>query len=178
MNRGFTPAALPPSYCIETPSTSIALWARSRYFEHEKATQLHRDAAWVGEARGKAVKIVANLLPYLPEGQEYRIVFMHRALEEVTASQRAMLVRLRRKGGELGEKELARVYAGQLVRVREWLKRAAGVHVMPVQYGQALEDPVGTAARLAGFLGSPFDEERAAACVDARLRRQGQIQGR
>jgi hypothetical protein len=26
MNRGFTPAAQPPSYCIENPSTSIALF--------------------------------------------------------------------------------------------------------------------------------------------------------
>src|SRR5438067_7880099 len=65
--------------------------------EHEKATQLHRDTSWVREARGQVVKIVAHLLPYLPAGEEYRIVFMHRALEEVTASQSAMLKRLGRE---------------------------------------------------------------------------------
>src|SRR5205085_9539438 len=31
------------------------------YFEHEQATQLHRDTSWVPEARGKVVKIVAHL---------------------------------------------------------------------------------------------------------------------
>ena len=33
MNRGFMPAARPPSYCIETPSTSIALFGEEGFFE-------------------------------------------------------------------------------------------------------------------------------------------------
>jgi hypothetical protein len=142
------------------------------YLEHEKATQLHRDSGWVADARGKAVKIVAHLLPYLPGGQEYRIVFIHRALEEVTASQSAMLRRLGRKGAQLGETQLARVFAGQLVRVQEWLKRADGVHVLAMQYAKVLEDPATAADRLAGFLGTPFDRAAAAAGVDPGLRRQ------
>ena len=52
------------------------------YFEHEQATKLHRDASWIPQARGKAVKIVAHLLPYLPEGEQYRLIFMHRDIEE------------------------------------------------------------------------------------------------
>lgn len=142
------------------------------YFEHEKATQLHRDTAWISDARGKAVKIVAHLLPYLPAGQPCRVVFMHRALDEVTASQSAMLRRLGRKGGRLGEKQLARVYAAQLVRVQEWLKRADNVHVLPVSYAQVVDDPASTARRLAVFLGAPFDESAATAAVDPKLRRQ------
>jgi tetratricopeptide (TPR) repeat protein len=143
------------------------------YLEHEKATQLHRDTAWVPQARGKVVKIVAHLLPYLPPGEEYRIVFMHRALEEVTASQTAMLKRLGRKGGGLPEAEMARVFAGQLVRVQEWLKRAPGVHVLTMQYGQVLADPAAASRRLAEFLGDGFDADKAASAVDAALRRQG-----
>jgi predicted AlkP superfamily phosphohydrolase/phosphomutase/tetratricopeptide (TPR) repeat protein len=142
------------------------------YLEHEHATQLHRDTSWIPQARGKAVKIVAHLLPYLPPGEEYRIVFMHRALEEVTASQTAMLKRLGRKGAGLGEKEMARVFAGQLVRVQEWLKRAPDVQVVSLQYAQVLADPNAAAERLANFLGAPFDQEKAAATVDPTLRRQ------
>src|SRR5262249_58587410 len=127
---------------------------------------------WVAEARGKAVKIVAHLLPYLPGGEEYRIVFMHRPLEEVTASQAAMLKRLGRRGGALNEDNLARVYAGQLVRVQEWLKKAAGVWVLPMHYAQVLEDPTGAALRVAEFVGAPFDRAAAAASVDPGLRRQ------
>jgi predicted AlkP superfamily phosphohydrolase/phosphomutase/tetratricopeptide (TPR) repeat protein len=142
------------------------------YFEHENATALHRDPSWVPTVRGKAVKIVAHLLPYLPPGEEYRIVFMLRALEEVTASQSAMLTRLGRTGGDLAEPDLARVYAGQLVRVQEWLKRAPNVRVLAIQYAQALEDPAAAAAKLAAFLGQPFDQLKAAASVEPSLRRQ------
>lgn len=142
------------------------------YLEHDHATQLHRDASWIPEARGKVVKIVAHLLPYLPPGEEYRVVFMHRALEEVTASQTAMLKRLGRKGGGLGEKEMARVFAGQLVRVQEWLKRSPDIQVAALQYAQVLEDPNTAADRLAAFLGEPFDKAKAAASVAPALRRQ------
>jgi len=97
---------------------------------------------------------------------------MHRPLEEVTASQAAMLNRLGRRGGELNEENLARVYAGQLVRVQEWLKKAAGVCVLPMHYAQVLEDPTGAALRVAEFVGGPFDRPAAAASVDPGLRRQ------
>jgi predicted AlkP superfamily phosphohydrolase/phosphomutase/Flp pilus assembly protein TadD len=142
------------------------------YFEHEKVTQLNRDTGWIAEARGKAVKVVAQFLPHLPSGEEFRIVFMHRAMEEVTASQSAILRRLGRKEGALDERYLARVCSAQLVRVREWLKRHPWVRVLPVRYAQVLEDPNGTARRLAAFLGAPFDESAAAECVVPAMRRQ------
>ena len=135
------------------------------YFEHQKATQLHHDSAWVPEARGRALKIVAHLLPYLRRDLEYRVVFMHRAVEEVVASQAAMLARLGRKGGDLAGREMARVFSGQLVRIQEWLKRAPNVRVLPMQYAEVIENPGGAAARLAAFLGEPFDRSRAAASV-------------
>ncbi|MGO4881108.1 MAG: alkaline phosphatase family protein [Bryobacteraceae bacterium] len=142
------------------------------YFEHENAARLHQDASWISVARGKAVKIVAHLLPYLPAGEEYRIVFMHRDLNEVVASQRAMLARLARTGARLDDRALARTYTRQLVQVQTWLQHRPETQVLPVSYAEALRDPIGTAARLAGFLGQPFDESAAALAVDPSLRRQ------
>ena len=63
------------------------------YFEYETVKALHTDRNWLPEARGKAVKIISELLKYLPETQTYRIIFLRRALEEVLASQDRMLVR-------------------------------------------------------------------------------------
>ena len=143
------------------------------YFEHEEATRLHQDASWVPQARGKAVKIVAHLLPFLPAGEQYRLIFMHRNIQEVAASQRAMLERLGRKGGELAEARLMRTYTQQLVRVQIWLRRRAEIPVLAVNYGEALADPAAAAARLARFLGDPFDAQAAAAAVEPSLRRQG-----
>jgi Tfp pilus assembly protein PilF len=142
------------------------------YYEHEQATRLHRDATWIPEARGKVVKVVAHLLPYLPAGEAYRLVFMRRDLNEVVASQRDMLHRLGRKGGSLSEAALMRTYAGQLVQVQTWLRKTPGVQVITVEYAEALRNPAGAAERLAAFLGMPFDAKAAAGLVDPSLRRQ------
>jgi tetratricopeptide (TPR) repeat protein len=143
------------------------------YFEHEQATRLHRDASWMPEARGKAVKIVAHLLPYLPAGEEYRLIFMHRDLREVVASQTAMLKRLGRKGGGVADARLMRTYTQQLVRLQTWLRRRAEIPVLAVSYADALENPRAVAERLARFLGEPFDAQAAAGAIEPALRRQG-----
>jgi hypothetical protein len=142
------------------------------YFEHEQATRLHQDASWIPEARGKAVKIVAHLLPFLPVGEQYRLIFMHRDIREVVASQKAMLERLGRKGGGLAEARLLRAYTQQLMRVQTWLRRRAEIPVLALSYAEALADPATAAAKLARFLGQPFDREAAAAAVEPALRHQ------
>ncbi len=142
------------------------------YLEHEQATRLHREVSWIPEARGKAVKIVAQLLPYLPRGAAYRVVFLHRDLSEVAASQRAMLERLGRAGAALSQEDLIRSYAGDLQRVQEWLRGRAEIAVLAVNYHDALAEPEPTARRLAEFFGEPFDIGAAASEVSAGLRRQ------
>jgi len=58
-----------------------------------------------------------------PGGEQYRLIFMHRDMPEVVASQKAMLERLGRKGGDLADERLIRAYTQQLVRVQTWLRR-------------------------------------------------------
>ena len=64
------------------------------YYEFERAKKLpDGDTAWLKEARGKAVKIIAALLMELPQGYTYQVLFMHRNIQEVLASQSKMLAR-------------------------------------------------------------------------------------
>jgi hypothetical protein len=142
------------------------------YFEHDHAVRLHGDATWIPGARGKVVKIVVQLLPFLPPNETYRLIFMRRDLREVVASQKAMLVRLGRKGARLSDAALTRAYSGQLVQVQSWLRKAVGVQAITVDYAGTLTAPLAAAERLAKFLGAPFDSGRAAASVDAGLRHQ------
>lgn len=148
------------------------------YFEHHNATRLYEDASWVGSARGKVVKIVAQLIPHLPLDEEYRIIFMHRDLEEVVTSQHSMLTRQGQAGAKLSEDQLARTYSQQLVRVQTWLRRQPQIPVLSVDYGDALTDARATALRLARFLGEPFDQDQAAKAIVASLRRQRQLRER
>ncbi len=142
------------------------------YFEHAKVLSLQNDASWLEQARGKAVKIVAPLLPSLPPAEHYRIVFMRRDLRHVIASQRAMLARLQREGARLSDGALMRAYTGQLVRAQTWLDRHTDIPALSVSYDEALAAPMKTAERLRTFLGDGFDVRSAAGAVDASLRHQ------
>src|SRR5262249_30630691 len=61
------------------------------YYEFEPVKATKRDATWLPAARGKAVKMVSQLLYHLPPGETYRVLFLERDLEEVLASQEKML---------------------------------------------------------------------------------------
>lgn len=142
------------------------------YLEHERAIRLHEDASWLPEARGKAIKVVAQLVPFLPDGEQYRVILMHRDLQEVIASQRAMLERLGRKGAAISEERLMRIFTQQFVRVQTWLTKHPEIPVLAINYADALGDPAGAATRLARFLGSPFDASAAVKAIEPTLRRQ------
>ncbi|OYV85360.1 MAG: sulfotransferase family protein, partial [Planctomycetia bacterium 21-64-5] len=66
------------------------------YYEFEKVKAIQRDTSWLAEARGKAVKMVSQLLYHLPGDERYRIIFMERDFDEMLASQEKMLARLGR----------------------------------------------------------------------------------
>ena len=142
------------------------------YFEHAKTLALHADSSWLGQARGKAVKIVAPLLSHLPQSETYRIIFMRRDLQQVIGSQRAMLARLQKEGARLSDGALMRAYTGQLVRAQAWLERQSNIPVLSVAYDDAVADPINTAERLASFLGGRLDAQAAARAIDAALRHQ------
>lgn len=64
------------------------------YYEFEAVKKTKQDSSWLEGSAGKVVKMVYRLLYDLPEGYEYRVVFMRRDLKEVLASQEKMLRRL------------------------------------------------------------------------------------
>src|SRR6188768_3994121 len=62
------------------------------YLEFEAVKDLDKPPPpWLAGARGKAVKIVSSLVRWLPEGHDYRVIFMRRNLDEVILSQNKML---------------------------------------------------------------------------------------
>jgi hypothetical protein len=162
------------------------------YFELEAATRLrpgphqgpdrnrdrnrdqNRDQsrAWLADARGKAVKIVAQLLPHLPPEQAYRVLFMERDLDEVLASQQVMLDHLGRERARLSDAQLKQAYRRQLQQVRVWLARQPNAKVLFVSHRQAIEDPRAVAERVNGFLGGGLDLDGMAAVVEPGLYRQ------
>jgi len=142
------------------------------YFEFEKTLELAKDVSWLPQARGKVVKIVAQLLPFLPATEHYHVIFMERNLAEVISSQKAMLARQGRHGAELHDEQLMATYSQQLQRVRNQLARRPEIRSLAVNYSHLLADPTAGLERLAQFLGPPFDKQAAAQTIRPELRRQ------
>jgi tetratricopeptide (TPR) repeat protein len=152
------------------------------YLEFEPVKRLVREKAWLGEAVGKAVKIVSPLVTHLPRdatAKPYLVVVMRRPVAEIVASQRAMLERTGRAGSELPDDALAGIYERQAVNTRTFLAHLESIgraKVLDIAYHAAVADPRGTAERLAGFFsqladGKAFDVAAAAAAVEAGLHR-------
>ena len=142
------------------------------YWEYEPVKRLQQDNTWVPQAEGKAVKVVSALLQYLPRPHTYKIIFMHRPLPEVLASQAVMLQRRGEQGGKADDRMLAAVFAQHLDRTERWLATQQHMTVLSVNYHETLVGPVATATRVAQFIGLPLAVEAMARAVDPRLHRQ------
>ena len=143
------------------------------YHEFERVKALPRgDTAWLPEARGKAVKVITALLPWLPPTERYRVLLVERAIPELLASQRAMLAR---RGEPLpdaaGEAALAAHFAAHLAETRAWLAAQPHMATLAVAHRDLLRDPAPPVATLNAFLGGHLDEAAMRAVVDPRLYR-------
>ena len=61
------------------------------YYEYDPVKKLMVDKTWLPKAKGKVVKVIAQLLPYLPSNYDYKVIFMRRDMGEVLKSQQIML---------------------------------------------------------------------------------------
>jgi hypothetical protein len=142
------------------------------YYEFERVKQIEEDQAWLPDARGKAVKMIAALLKHLPPDYRYNVVFMERRIEEVLASQRLMLIRRGEPTDTISDERLAQLFARHLQQVKDWLAAQPNVEVLYVGYRQVLADPLGQTRRINAFLGGILDSDAMAAVVDPALHRQ------
>lgn len=142
------------------------------YFELEAVKHARTDHSWLAQAEGKAVKVVHLLLPHLPVDREYRVIFMQRDLNEVLASQRAMLRQQARPAAALPDSKLAEIFEKQLGDVRLWLSQNPSFKALYLQHRAVIETPLPVAQQIATFLGGDLDPERMAAAVEPSLYRQ------
>ena len=141
------------------------------YFEYEKVKRLRWDCTWLPEAKGKAVKIIAQLIPFLPSQFSSRVIFMERNISEVLASQRVMLQRRGKSGGNLSDAQLGKIFERQVREMKRVLAQR-GTPILDVAYSDALQRPIEVAEKIQVFLGENLDVCAMAAAIDPSLYRQ------
>ncbi|HEY7330188.1 MAG TPA: sulfotransferase domain-containing protein [Gemmataceae bacterium] len=139
------------------------------YYEFERVKKIKHDASWLPEARGKAVKMVSQLLYDLPPSERYRILFMERDIDEMLDSQEKMLKRLGRKAAP--REEIKPAFKKHLERLFQWLGQQRNMQTLRISYNDLLHHPQEQARRVREFLASKVDLERMIHSVDRSLYR-------
>ncbi|MCK6639678.1 MAG: alkaline phosphatase family protein [Bacteroidia bacterium] len=137
------------------------------YFEDERVKALHLDQSWIGAAKGKAIKVVAPLLHFLPARYNYTVIFMDRDMTEVLRSQQIMLG----KNPENFPMGLATAYAQNLRKAENWMSAQPHVNFLRVNYAEAIANPQLVAEQITEVLGQELNIEKMTAAVDASLYR-------
>ncbi len=142
------------------------------YYEFEKVKELGKDASWMGQASGKAVKIISALLEYLPGEFSYRIIFMRRKMEEILKSQNQMLIRRGEPADDVSDEEMGKLFNDHLQKVEAWLENQSNIKIKYIHYNEILNDPALYCKSINQFLGDTVDAEAMSKVVDKSLHRQ------
>jgi tetratricopeptide (TPR) repeat protein len=146
------------------------------YYEWEAIKQIAKKPELLDrdEFNGTAIKCISMLLPKMPSKHGYKVIFMMRPIEEVAASQGAMVNRLQRQGAELEPEQLEHGLTAHRDETRSWLRTAPHVQFMEVHYPKLMQDPEAEAQRVAQFLGTDYlpTPEKMSAVIDPLLYRR------
>ena len=141
------------------------------YFEADAVKGLVTDNAWIKDCRGKVIKVVAPVVPYLPQQERYRVLFMQRDIKEIVSSQNRMLGRLEKQGGDIEDQRLQEVFLQQAL-VAAQMVVSHGNPLLSVGYASVIEDPEKAARLIAEFLDMELDISAMVATVDSTLHRE------
>lgn len=141
------------------------------YLEFEKVKSLAKNNSWVQEAQGKVVKVIAQLLQFLPGDFNYKVIFMERNMEEIIRSQQIMLGKKNDVEQKVYPTVLAETFKKQLEKTKSWLKSNPQCEVLFVSYNDVIDDPESIAENIAAFLDIDLNIDLMMDVVDNNLYR-------
>ena len=143
------------------------------YYEHEAVKNLQHNNKWLPEAKGKVVKIIAQLLSHLPANYHYQVIFMERDVLEVIASQQKMLVRDgKRVNEDTLQLQLVNQYTQTVDKVKEWAENQPNVDIIFLSHQEVVKNPFLKAMLVNDFLSGQLPVEKMASAVDKNLYRE------
>ena len=144
------------------------------YYELEQVKKLSAgDVAWLDDAPGRVVKVIATLLYHLPDTHSYRVIFMRRRMAEILASQRQMLVNRGEDPDAVPDEDMAQIFQGHLERLRPWLSGRDDIQVLDVDYNELMANRADEIiAGIDAFLDAGLDIGAMKSVVEPGLYRQ------
>lgn len=137
------------------------------YLEFEKVKKLAQDNTWLAEAEGKAVKVIVQLLQYVPANYNYKVIFMQRDIVEVITSQQKMLG----KDTSVFPTVLADTFTKQMTKTLEFLSGEPNFEFHYVNYSDVINSPLEECEGINAFLGMDLNIEKMTKVIDKSLYR-------
>ena len=142
------------------------------YFEFERVKQIENDKTWLEDARGRVVKLISALLKHLPPSYNYKVIFMRRAMPEILASQRQMLIRRGERADAVPDDKMAAMFEKHVAQVESWLATQPNIETIYVSYNEVMKDARPHAELINRFLGGALNVDSMVGVTDAALYRQ------
>ncbi|MBN1538850.1 MAG: sulfotransferase [Candidatus Thermoplasmatota archaeon] len=141
------------------------------YFEYERVKKLPEDTSWLPDARGKVVKVLAELIKHLPDDHRYIIVFMMRDIDEIIASQKKMLVRRGEDPDAVSDDEMRTLLRTYLRNLKVFVGNKSNMDVCYISYNDLMREPDLSIEEIVGFFDGGLDAGRMRAAIDRDLHR-------
>lgn len=141
------------------------------YYEYEKVKSLTKDCRWMNEAEGKAVKIIAQLIPYISPEFEYKIIFMRRNPDEILDSQEKMIKNLGGKQASLGKDAIKKVYETQLKKVEKFIAENKNISSFDISFNEIISGKTELISSMDSALNLKLNVEEAMRVIDSTLYR-------
>ncbi len=141
------------------------------YYEFERVKKLPEDTVWLEDARGKVVKVLAELIKELPNDYSYRVIFIQRNIGEMIESQKKMLIRRGEDTDKISDDELKILLEKYLRIIKHYVDNQSNMKVLYVNFNEIMQDPVESVKEINRFCGGTLDEEKMISIVDKDLYR-------
>ena len=143
------------------------------YHEYEQVKDLAKgNYSWLSKARGKGVKVISTLLPYLPMQHRYRIILMRRNMAEILASQKKMIINRGEDPDKIPDTQMTQIFEKNLRQVDEWINSHPNITKLEISYNQLLDDPEPLVHQVNQFVGGNLDMNKMLDVINPNLYRQ------
>jgi hypothetical protein len=133
--------------------------------------KLPDDTEWLPEAHGKVVKVLAELMKYLPDKHQYRIVFMMRDFDEIVSSQRKMIIRMGKDPDTVPDTEMKELLRTYLKKLKLFIRNQPNMKVCYISYNDLMRDPDFSIYEIDEFFNGELDTDKMRAVIDSSLYR-------
>ena len=113
------------------------------YYEYERVKKIKDDTGWLKETRGKAFKMISQLLYDLPSNENYKVIFMKRKMSEILASQSKMLERMGSSKDGISDEKMGEFFDKHLSKIIDWIEGRKYIDVLYIDYNDFLINPDG-----------------------------------